>query len=1093
MRSHTDERDPMSTLTSEAKAKLAQTVRTLRDRLLTDLHNAADSAYRLALPLAHAGLDEEHRVKRQRLEAWLDEQTRSNARGKQETVAQARERHRLTAEKLAAATLLNRLVVIKHMEALGLIRPAVVTGGWQSPGYREFRACAPVLLRDDTEGFSTLLHLVYEELAQELPGLFGDVGVSGLFPIPAATLRAVIEVCDDPALESAWTDDTTLGWVYQFWNDPEREELDNKINNGGKIERHEIAAKTQLFTDRYMVEWLLQNSLGQQWLAICAKHGWIPDVRANGALDALEERRKVWKTKRAAGEISVEAMMPIESEEEQRWKYWVPQPLSREAIEAAPNTIRMLKILDPAVGSGHFLVIAFDLLAAFYQEEARHRGEHWTPKQVAESIFENNLHGVDLDPRAIQIAAAVLWLKGKTFCRDAEPRVINLVASNLGLASLPDDDPAVQALRREVQKTTGIPEALTNMIMHALKGSDYLGSLLKVDEAVEVAIQEHERTAGLMRTEVSQGDMFAGFRPEQTLLSFDEAKVSVLEQLDRFLAKCTSADDLGLRLRGEQLAAGVRFVRLIKASSYDLVIANPPYHSAGKLAEPGEFQKLYPEGGADLFSVFMQRTLQLVKTHGLAATVTLSNWLYLGTYEELRGHLMDSSSIMLLADLGKAAFSSGSMLINASMNIIQRTPNKAAHSLAVRPFAPKEVIVDPRQVLRNEAALLAGAALFYFEAHKLRAVIKGQPLIYWWEAAFLKRYAETPKMEDVAVVREGLTTSNNSRFLRKPWEPRFVFCATHKERSADFDDVKHNPWIPYIKGAAGRVWFEPLDHLLLWRIKGIEVKILNDYLHKSYTRSVRSEELYFTKGVAYTTTGTQFAARAHRFLSIFGAKGRSVFGTDLGAITCSMNARIAKNIMESLNPTIDFSVGDVNRLPLFPIESADEIFAKLEAAFTEHEAARETSVEFKYPGPSAWHYAQEWAQVAVDREPGTPLPDYQPVYNAPPATHYVSYAIGVALGRFGANGEGILNEAPAIALPAGILYLSAYSDNDSLRPRPANPLQTLGPGTETPFLEAHRYAPGYDSPFSAMSTWACTITVPSTSHSPRSARTSWRW
>ena len=184
----------MSTLTSEAKAKLAQTVRTLRERLLTDLHNAADSAYRLALPLAQAGLDEEHRVKRQRLEAWLDEQTRSNARGKQETVAQARERHRLTAEKLAAATLLNRIVVIKHMEALGLIRPAVVTGGWQSPGYREFRACAPALLRDDTEGFSTLLHLLYEELAQELPGLFGDVGVSGLLPIPAATLRAVIEV-----------------------------------------------------------------------------------------------------------------------------------------------------------------------------------------------------------------------------------------------------------------------------------------------------------------------------------------------------------------------------------------------------------------------------------------------------------------------------------------------------------------------------------------------------------------------------------------------------------------------------------------------------------------------------------------------------------------------------------------------------------------------------------------------------------------------------------------------------------------------------------------------------------------------------------
>ena len=152
----------MSTLTADAKNKLSTTIRTLRERLLTDLHNAADSSYRLSLPLEKAGMDEEHRVKRQRLEAWLDEQARSQARSKQETIAQARERHRRTAEKLAAATFLNRIVVIKHVEALGLIKPAVVTGGWQSPGYREFRDFAPALLRDGTEGFSTLLQLLYD-------------------------------------------------------------------------------------------------------------------------------------------------------------------------------------------------------------------------------------------------------------------------------------------------------------------------------------------------------------------------------------------------------------------------------------------------------------------------------------------------------------------------------------------------------------------------------------------------------------------------------------------------------------------------------------------------------------------------------------------------------------------------------------------------------------------------------------------------------------------------------------------------------------------------------------------------------------------
>ncbi len=83
----------------------------------------------------------------------------------------------------------------------------------------------------------------------------------------------------------------TLGWVYQYWNDPEREALDAKLNAGGKLAPHEIASKTQMFTERYMVDWLLQNSLGPMWLAMCKKHGWTPEVEADGTLARLEERR----------------------------------------------------------------------------------------------------------------------------------------------------------------------------------------------------------------------------------------------------------------------------------------------------------------------------------------------------------------------------------------------------------------------------------------------------------------------------------------------------------------------------------------------------------------------------------------------------------------------------------------------------------------------------------------------------------------------------------------------------------------------------------------------------------------------------------
>src|SRR5262249_27059287 len=158
------------------------------------------------------------------------------------------------AEKQAAYTLLNRLVFLRLLEASGFRRPFVVTGGWESPGYKDFRSLAPALVRDDvTEGYNFLLRLVFEDLALDLPGLYGHASVAELIPVPASTIRYIVESLDAVALASCWSDDMTLGWVYQYWNDPEREALDAKLNAGGKLAPHEIASKTQMFTERYMV------------------------------------------------------------------------------------------------------------------------------------------------------------------------------------------------------------------------------------------------------------------------------------------------------------------------------------------------------------------------------------------------------------------------------------------------------------------------------------------------------------------------------------------------------------------------------------------------------------------------------------------------------------------------------------------------------------------------------------------------------------------------------------------------------------------------------------------------------------------------
>jgi hypothetical protein len=281
-------------MTPEAKKALSSTIRGLRKRLLEDLHVATESGYRLSVRPQEAGLDEAALTKRKRLDEWLDEQLRAQASGAQR---RERENFRREAEQQAAYTLLNRLVILRLMEEPGpsgqpLRKPTLIKGGWGSTAYQDFRDLARGVVRDDpTEGFGFLLQLVCEELAEDLPGLFGSAGIGDLIPIPPATLRYSIEELNKEELDSCWADDMTLGWVYQYWNDPERERLDAKINDGGKIEPHEIASKTQMFTERYMVDWILQNSLGLMWFTLCQKHGWEPEVQTNGTLQRLEERR----------------------------------------------------------------------------------------------------------------------------------------------------------------------------------------------------------------------------------------------------------------------------------------------------------------------------------------------------------------------------------------------------------------------------------------------------------------------------------------------------------------------------------------------------------------------------------------------------------------------------------------------------------------------------------------------------------------------------------------------------------------------------------------------------------------------------------
>jgi len=1182
-------------MTPEAKSKLRKTIRGtengkdtgLRGMLLLALREAADREYQLDIPrIQNTNINEERRCRRQRLEAWLDQQVRAES-GKQK---RSKEQFLEQVVRQAAYTLLNRLVLLRILEASGLRRPFVVTGGWNSPGYREFRDYATSLCRhpgDPTEGYAFLLRLIFEDLAIELPGLYGSAGIADLIPVPASALRRIVEAFDDPELESCWTDDMTLGWVYQYWNDPDREALDDKINDGGKIEPHEIASKTQMFTERYMVDWLLQNSLGPMWLAMCRKHGWTPEVESLGVLDELERRRVEWRAKRDAGEVELTELMPLHSDMERRWAYYVPQPIPDDAVAHAPDSVRDLKILDPAVGSGHFLVVAFDLLFALYEEEdrqwervagraasgartlrpegpgvcpARPNGpgtsdtalsgrahgpdicraredvpapprESLTPAQITEHILEHNLHGIDLDPRAVQIAAAALWLKAQSVAfrsakaagvpfaeRKPTIRQLNLVASNLRLARLPDDDPALVELRQTVERESGIPASLTDSIVQALAGADHLGSLLKVDTAIDAAIDEFERSLGweTWGDRVKQLDLFPDGRTEQREFQFSRERVErgLLLALEEFLSRHTSAGELGLRLSGEQLAAGVRFVRMVREGTYDLIVANPPYQGTSKMTASKYVEDHYKLGKADLFAAFLLRGLELVRPGGVSAMLTMRNWMFIKQYADLRQHLLGEYDLRALGDFDRGAFEDvPDEVVSVAVSVFERRGEEIELSVAQRRSRPLSPAIDsdsltgvdageragvrgsrsslapspqpsppktlnaenransggegapsplrdadgdanrlepssddalgsvalcptPREdrsrdnerTSRKRAATLCHEGRHHFDPAALN-VVPEWPLVYWWDDQFVTDYAAVPKLGEIAPVRMGISTSDNPRFIRLSWEVRAGRVSVRSRNTRTYETVG---WRPLISGADGVAWIAPLQLMVNWRDAGLELSAFPASVMRNPTEHMKG-------GIAFTPMGNRFAGRLHRFASVFDAPGRSVVGGDLPQLLATMNSSTGRLVMESLNPSITFTINDVERLPLFPIANASDIFAQVESAFGVHESHREASVEFQQPGPSPWRAAQAWAQRAVDRPEHAPLPEYVEELDPEPPTDHLSFALGVALGRFGANGEGILD--PDTGIPTG----RVITIGDTARPETATHLRPEGP------------------------------------------------
>ncbi len=877
----------------------------------------------------------------------------------------------------------------------------------------------------DIDISSSIFQKYYENFSLIYPDIFHWKGVLSFVSIPTKSHHFLKEQLGKKEIQSCWQDPLTFGWIYQFWNDPQREHLDKKVKDQKySIQRHEIASKTQLFTDSYIIHFTLANTINRMWMIICQKNGWVPECQSSGLLQELKVKKNDWMQRRIRKEINDADVLPL-SEEEERWIYYVNQPIIQQDMVLDLQSIQDMKILDPACGAGHFLILAIEYLFPLYKEEARHRNEHWIDRDIVDSILSQNLHGIDIDPKVIQIASIALLVKAKSISNTIQPKKLNLVAPVFHLTDLEKKD-VLNDVVEELQVKTGLHKNVVQDIILSLSRADYLGILLpfQYNKLKDVDSKTHDKKIP---------------NPNNSADIEKERKQFMMQILGDFFTNYGTHDDIGLPLQN-QPSAGFRYASINQEAFFHLVIMNPPYHSAGKMeTDVATFQNFYPSGQRDLFTAFILRSMNLLKEGGISASVTLSNWMFLGSFEKFRMEMLNKYHLHLLCDIGKGAFGTGSKLIQTSISFFQNQLPLARENIAIRTYPPNFVNADQTQVQRHTASLRAWSECFRFDVRKLKQ-IESFPLIYWWNETFLQKYVQTTKFGEKTLVKQGHTTGNNERYLRFPFEVphHSIFVSLYKK-----SNFVHFDWVPYIKGGKGAKWFEPCHFVMLWKHNGLENR--NDL--KSVERNLH---LYFTVGVAFTTTGNNFSGRKHRFSSIFDAKGRSIFSTENNLIACSLNRTLSKMIMSALNPTIDFTGGDVEKLPLPILDSVDEIYEKLDRAFGQHESHRETSIEFKKPGPTCWLYTQNWAQKSVDRPPQTPLPEYRPKYTKEPPINHLSYALGNALGRFKPDGSGVIDarkDSLNFALPNGYLFLNGtckhFKGNNSLGHKSCSSLQMV--------------------------------------------------
>ena len=468
-------------------------------------------------------------------------------------------------------------------------------------------------------------------------------------------------------LPSAVFDATdSLGWVYQFWQSRKKSEVNDSEQ---KIGAEQLPAVTQLFTEPYMVRFLLDNSLGAWWAAQR-----LSDSDLNSAASESELRRKA-----ALPGMPLDYLRFVQRENSTEHTGWRP---ATGAFDAWPEHLEELRILDPCCGSGHFLVAALSMLVPMRMER-----EALTAHAAVDAVLRDNLFGLEIDPRCVAVAAFAVALSAWRWPGAAGYRPLpelNLACSGLAPNATREE---WHALAEHAAAAGGMsPERDLFGVEETLLSAPLGGSL----DALHDLFRQAPLLGSLIDPRALKTDLFRG--------GYESVR-----SLFAAVLKHERADDE--QIERAVAAQGMARAAELLADRYHLVITNVPYLARGKQDEPlREFcEHHYGAAKSDLATVFLERCLSLCEEGGSASLVLPQNWLFLSSYRKLRERLLKNQTWHLTARLGPGAFETISGEVVKAILLTLSRSNPAATSAE-----PAEEIGDWAGRLLDQAMAQGG-------------------------------------------------------------------------------------------------------------------------------------------------------------------------------------------------------------------------------------------------------------------------------------------------------------------------------------------------------------------------------------------------